>query len=427
MAELHYISSREQPDEGEDYAEEFQKTSANLWGQVGQNFDYYSSVALDEVWSPAENAVFSNPDETLWWYRFVDLSPNNVKQNVVSSRTVTSAAKCQEYKILFGGYAGYNTDDSSLMDALLWEDEHGQQFLREVPGAAKGSTTWMSNVTSSPAGEDDCGPRCRHVLALQTANNLTADQIGPDEKAVPKPRLWSCTNVVGDVANVDQEGYADPARLTLPDAQASYLAGAIGWSGSVVDGSDLETITYNGDSVYSPGGDEGDVDGAWMAGLLMKFTVGTLAAMDGLGGPRVNVTGVRRPGPAQVVVVKWSYAATILAGIPLVQFLLLLGVVWFSSKAIILEPSYLTAAHLLYPVIRRVGPKGSLLTVDEMAALLSRGYRDGNGDFKISYAVRPDPDDPGHHDTEFVRILDVVEESEGLGYIRGKMPEGRYD
>ena len=102
-----------------------------------------------------------------------------------------------------------------------------------------------------------------------------------------------------------------------------------------------------------------------------------------------------------------------LVGIPLVQLLMLLGVVWYSGKAVILEPSYLTAAHLLYPVMQKLGGWGVLMTVDEMTEAMGP-------DFKVAYAVRPSADEPGHHNKDFVKYLALVEESEGFGYIRGR-------
>jgi len=285
-------------------------------------------------------------------------------------------------------------------------DQYGINYTETINSQATGSTTWIGNSTR-------CGPRCAKVMALQAADNVTTTY----------PRLWSCENKVGQVERYYDAGFDNPELLDLPDDQAFYLAGSIGWSGVNLinqDGSldPLQFVLFDGDTIFNPPGDTATAQS--IAKLVMRFSVGALAAMDNFGGPRQNITGDLSPSAAQIVNVKWGDAGAILGGIPVLQFIMLLGVVWFASKAIILEPSFLTAAHILYPVVQKIGKDGCLFTVDEMAERLGP-------DFKLSYGVRPDPNDPGPHDTTFVRDLDLIEESEGHGYIRGRMPEGRYD
>ncbi|KIX97307.1 uncharacterized protein Z520_06759 [Fonsecaea multimorphosa CBS 102226] len=402
VANLQYIASQPQPNNGQGYDFEFQKAAANLWGQVGQNFPVVTTT-LDGGYDQPGPFVFTTAARDMWWYRFVDLGPD-LKTAITSTRTVTSQAHCEEYKVLFGGYAGFNTDNATLTYFLEWEDNQGNKFGDIVTNVATAFTTWMGNSSSKDVG---CGPRCSRILALQSADNHT----------VPHPRMWSCNNTVGQVQGIADGGFSDPDALTLPDDQAFYLAGSIGWTGLETESDDLQYFLFDGDTPFNP---PGNATAETMAELVMKFTVGALSALDNMNGPTKNLTGAASPSPAQVVNVKWADAGAILAGIPFVQFLLLVGVVWFSDKAIILEPSFMTVAHLLFPVIRKVGQDGCLLTVDEMADRLGHAY-------KIAYGVRPHPADPGHHDTTFVRDLDVIEESEGYGYIRGRFPEGRYD
>ena len=224
---------------------------------------------------------------------------------------------------------------------------------------------------------------------------------------------------------VNNGAFEDTTFLKMPDAVAKLLAGSIGWSGiSTCDVTDpticspFQNVAYSGDSKLSPPGANATAES--IAELIMKFTTGAISAIDSLQGPRFNVTGDNSPSQAQVVNVKWKFAGTILGGIPTVQLIMLFFVVWFSSKAIILDPSFITIAYALRPVIDKLGPQGCLLSLDEMSEKLG-------GDVKIAYGVRPDPNDPGHHDTTFVRHVGLMEESEGFGYVRGRMPEGRYD
>ena len=412
VVDLQYFSNFPQPNNGVGYDVEYQKSATNLYGELGSSYGA---------------AVSPNDAGDAWIYQFTDQSVSG-KQTRATTRTVSSSATCEEYKIIYGGMAGFNAiGDPSLQDELDYVDGKNVTRFLSVDQFATGSTTWMGNSTS--INISSCGPRCAQILALQNANNCTVEMSSDPKdgcfgyEAVPEPRLWACNNTISNVTNTasKEEGFDDPKSLQLPDAQAQYLAGSVGWSGITAEGEDgseddMQQVLFRGDTFLNV---PGNVTADGMAQIVMRFSVGVVVALDQFGGPRQNLTGDSSPAAAQMVNVKWKYAATILIGIPVVQFMMLLGVVWFSGKAIILEPSYMTAAHLLRPVLNKLGEKGPLLSVDEMSDRL--------GEFKIAYGVRPDPQDPGHRDTTFVRDLDVIEQNEGFGYIRGKMPEGRYD
>jgi len=383
----------------------------NLWGELGLSF--YESI-------------INQPNGTNdWVYKFVDGSTNaQNKQIRNTTREIKSSAECVEYEVVYGGYANFDDPAPAFVNQVGYVNpSDNETYSIQVENVAIGATTWIGNMTS--AENVTCGPRCAQFLVLQSANNCTnnpAPDAPPDNctssTRVQFPRLWSCTNVVGQVSNTDSsnEGFDNPQELLLPDLQARVIAGAPGWSGVLLSGTGLQQgLIFRGENDMNA---PGNITVKGMEELVQYFTALVFATADGVGF-RKSLTGAYCPGPAQVVNVKWRYASLILIGIPVVQFLMLLGVVWFSGKAIILEPSYLAAAHLLQPVLNRIGEAGTLLSVDEMGEKL--------GKFKIAYGVRPDPADPGHSDTTFVRDLAVIEESEGFGYIRGKMPEGRYD
>ncbi len=289
---------------------------------------------------------------------------------------------------------------------VTWVDDDGYNRTLVVENVATGATTWMANMTT-------CGDRCIQIYALQTADNET--------DSVPVPRFWSCKSHVLPVSIVDV--YEDPATYELSNPQAQYLAGAIGWSGVMTytqDGAlatDLQFVQYPADSKWSPPGNYTEL---MMAGLVMRFTAGAIAAMDA-GGPRVNVRGYA-PAPAQFLNVKWNFAGAIVGGIPVAQFIILCIVVGFANKAIIKDTSHLSTARLLRPVVERLGDTGCLLTGDEIAEKL--------GNYRVIYGVRdPDGSVPpqGAGDDGQIRHVDVLDESEGLGYRRGRMPMGRYD
>ncbi|KAK5053976.1 hypothetical protein LTR84_001938 [Exophiala bonariae] len=384
---------------------QIQGATANSLGITGQNYGIVTQpFDLDQTWA---QSYYTDQEESMYWYRFVDRAVAKWDNAVSSGRTINATSSCVELNITYGGYAGYQTDNLTIMNWLDWVAQDGTPMSYWVDQTASGCTTWMANMTG------DCGPRCFQVYALQSADNFT----------VTKPRLWDCQSHVSIVDGVEYYQNSDVYRM--PDFQAQLFAGAIGLSGFVTtstndtdDVDDLQMVRYPIDSPWSPSSDYEAED---MARLLRSFTAGAISAFDDIG-PRMNVTG-NSPGPAQVVNVKWKFSLLILAGVPLFQVLVLLLVIAFANKAIIKDTSHLSMARLLRPLVEKLGDGGCLLTGDEIAEKL--------GNVKVIYGVR-DPGvgnvpAPGVGDTGDVRHLDILEEAEGFGYRRGRMPVGMYD
>lgn len=378
---------------------EDQAGAANAYGIAGQGFALDSNLpAADQIYS---DTMYTNADYSIYWYRFQDQNPSDNSETLVSQRTVSSTAKCDQFKVLSGGYANANED-------VTYFDTNLQQNVTQwVPLSGTGSSTWMSNVNPT------CGPRCTNVQMLLSADNTTG--------SAPFPLWFSCNNTVGQVTNLDL--YVQPQKMMLPDQQARAWAGAIGFSGITYtnDVPDLQYVLYEYASDWSlnsyvnndPGTDT-------VAQTLMAFTAEGLAATDD-NGPRVNVTGYY-PTQAQVVDVEWKWAIALLAGIPGCQFLVLLAVLIWANKVIIKDTSHLATARLLRPVVEKLGDKGCLLTGDEIADVL--------GNYRLKYGVRDPPQESMGYSGlggDFVRHVDVIEEIEGLGRDDARMMNGLYD
>ncbi|KEF56216.1 uncharacterized protein A1O9_07797 [Exophiala aquamarina CBS 119918] len=384
-----------------------QGATANSLGITGQNYGIYT-MSFD-TYETYPQSYYTDGTGALYWYRFIDRAVSKWTDAVTSQRTINATATCTELELTYGGYAGFNTDNASLANLVGWIAQDGTPMSYVVSSVATGATTWMANMSS------DCGPRCMQVYALQSADNYT----------VLTPRLWDCQSNVSTVDGL--EYYADLDVYKMPDFQASLFAGSIGLSGFVetyVDEdnnsvtNDLQMVRYPVDSPWSPSSEWNAAD---MAGLVMSFTAGAISALDE-NGPRANATGMV-PGPAQVVKVKWKFSLLILVGVPLSQLIVLFFVIMFANKAIIKDTSHLSTARLLRPLVEKLGDNGCLLTGDEIAEKL--------GNVKVIYGVR-DPDvgnvpAMGVGDNGNIRHLDILEESEGLGYRRGRMPVGMYD
>lgn len=426
VADLRYISTS--PKSGinfTEYPDYNQRSAASTWGIRGQDFriveqswaDFWSTQAS----TPKDNLVSTIPPYDVFWHTFVDYAADNDLSNYFfSTRSVNVSAVCQKLELKQGGYAGFDlrVDAAGNSDfTTVWVNSTGQEESQFIDTVQQGLTTWMGKPNST------CGPRCSTILVLQSANNVTQEELdGTPNKdgivSVTEPQMWECNNTVGqvDAYDSDVEGFSSPELLAMPDKQAQILAGTIGWSGLTDERAYQQNIVRGDNPLYNLPSNATEVD---IAKAIMKYTTGAIAAMDQPNGHRQRVEGQNEPMIAQQLNVKWNQAGPILAGIPGLQFLMLFVVVWLSRKAIVLEPSAITFAHLLYPVMKDLGENGALMSGDEIEEKLGP-------DYKISYSVRPDPDDPGRHEKDHIRHLGVLRETDGYGYVRGTMPEGRY-
>jgi hypothetical protein len=369
-----------------------QAGAANTYGveatATGVNVD---TPEADQTFS---EGIYTTSDYDTYWYRFIDQSPYDSSETVVSSRTVNSTATCVSYEVLSGGY-GFD------QDPIVYRDpETGKDVSLTISPTAFGCATWSSDYYQT------CGPRCVKVNVLLTADNITG--------SVLNPRFFTCNNTVSQVSNLDS--YWGYDAYLIANEQARLWAGAIGFSG-FSDGDPMEYVRYEYSSDWSPGGSSDDLD---IAKLLMQFTTGAVAAYD-VNGPRVNVTGYY-PVQAQVVDVEWTWTIALLAGIPAAQFLVLLAVLTWANKVIIKDTSHLAVARLLRPVVEKLGDKGCLLTGDEIAETL--------GNYRLRYGTRDPPQGSIAYSGlggEFVRHVEVIEEVEGLGRGGGRMQNGLYD
>lgn len=374
-----------------------QAGAANAYGIEGDGFWNLSNIPpSDQV---NEETYYSNSDYTTFWYRFQDQNPTDDNEFLVSKRTVSSTAQCDQFKVLSGG-------DTTQNDHVTYFDTNLQHNVTQLVRIyALGCTTYMSNVSRT------CGPRCTNINVLLAADNQTG--------SVPFPLWFSCNNTVGQVTNIDD--YDEPAKYILPDEQARAWAGAIGFNGIQWKDTDLQYVVYEVDSDWSLNGyTNNDPGTAIVAQDIMGFTAGGIAASD-VNGPRINVTG-DYPTQAQVVDVEWEWAIPLLIGIPGGQFLVLLAVLVWANKVIIKDESCLATARLLRPVVDKLGEKGCLLTGDEIAEEL--------GNYGLKYGVRDPPQDSTSYSSlggAFVRHVDVVEEAEGLGRADARMVNGLYD
>lgn len=399
--------------------------AANLYGTVGSEYNYYIAQPgkphLDEEidgWYGGTASIGSTTDAwaTSFYYQFIEW-PTRSSSNVwgETTRYIQSDASCTRLVIVEGGYIENTT--------VSYFDENGEFHIQTIYTAASLTSTYMANQS-----EYNCGPRCTNILILDTGS-IPEDDESADIPSY-EPMLWACNSTISQVYNADT--CTNSNDCTLSDELARIVTGAIGFSGTYYPGEHMQSQLYPAGSMFSWGSynDVDDKNVTMRASLVAWFTIGVIAAMDGMG-LRITAPGME-PTTGMVLDIKWQYTIPVLAIIPGVQLVVLLIVCIWANGAMVKDGSYLATARMLRPVVDKLGEHGCALTGDEIAREL--------GNFKIIYGARAPNARPastaytsaGGSDVDW--HCGIIAESEGYGrqaeegWLPGRVwPAGRYD
>lgn len=282
--------------------------------------------------------------ETSYEYRFFNRNPvHQYSDYLLSNRSVFAEAKCQQAEIQDKRLVN-NATETSVMWRLPGEEPWRKYYF---PESAGGALTWIADAMGA------CGPRCTNFTVLQA--NLTGSSI-------TEPSLFLCDSIVSEV----QKGN-DKHDITIRNDNdskvvfgssfwATVASGAMGWTGIHTLGwNRVQFRTYTQGSKWSPAH---PVNATEVQDILMRFTIGAIAAFDDHG-IRYNVTDQNVvPSPGQQLDVDWAFILGILGGICTIQFAALCCLLIFANRTIVRDESYFSVAMLLSPVVSRIGKEG---------------------------------------------------------------------
>jgi hypothetical protein len=298
--------------------------------------------------------------DAAWLYRFFNREPTHPWLNyVASSRNISVQATCEQLEVDGTIHDDKDEEGMYLMARRPGEEEYVQHFVAEKAG---GSVTWMASVNET------CGTRCTNFTVMQL----------PDYKRINDTSLFLCNNTLGEMKFGEAKNdiivrgrNATEAVLGSHDF-ARIAAGAIGWTGIPWNGwVDRQTRSYSQGSKWSPAH---TIKKEEVENLLMRFTIGAVAAFDDHG-IRYDVTDQTVvPSQGQQLNVDWSYIFSILGGICGIQFLALCLLVMFANRTIVRDDSYFSMAMFLNPVVSRIKDESAMvMSGDEIKA--SRALR----------------------------------------------------
>lgn len=287
----------------------------------------------------------------MYHYRFFNRDPAHPYTNYLSSsRNVSAHATCEQLEVGNGTVVDAGDQGMYVNARRPGEDAYSQYYLTE---AASGSITWTASVPAS------CGPRCTNFTVLQDAGDK-----------VNKTSFFLCNSTLLDIyqahAEKDITTYSaeDRAAVYGNDAFARIAAGAIGWTGIPWNSwTDRQSRSYSQGSKWSPAR---NVETKDVEDMLMRFTIGAIAAFDDHG-VKYNLTNQTVvPSQGQQLDVDWPYVLGILGGICFIQLLALCLLVLFANRTIVRDDSYFSMAMLLRPVVMKIGESGLNMSGEEI-------------------------------------------------------------
>ncbi|KAH8727574.1 hypothetical protein GQ44DRAFT_611462 [Phaeosphaeriaceae sp. PMI808] len=290
-----------------------------------------------------------------WEYRFFNRDPSHPYTNyVLSERKVQSMTTCEQLEV-HGDVVDDGPDMKKFGSMYIEGKAKGHEWTKyKLPELAAGSVTWIASVDAF------CGSRCTNFTVLQTRDNDTIKDSG----------LFLCNNTLSEISKAHGKGDitirndADSHSVYGSDDFARIAAGSIGWTGIPWNNwTDRQTRSYSQGSKWSPAKvvTTNDVEN-----MLMRFTVGAVAAFDDHG-IRYNLTNQHtRPTQGQQLDVDWPWVLCILCSICGIQLTALCLLVIFAHRTIVRDESFFSMAMLLSPVISRIGRAGMNLSGREI-------------------------------------------------------------
>ncbi|ETN38124.1 uncharacterized protein HMPREF1541_07748 [Cyphellophora europaea CBS 101466] len=360
-------------------------SAVNTWGFRGFNLQPIDSYDPDDAFLGNFGSRFNGSTR----YYFDDWNEAGTS-DLVSWRYVESEARCTAYEVLDGQDGNHTSVTYSQNGRSI------NQTLEDPP-----ETGGLAFITST---NSTCGARCINILAFQASGPAPSSVDSPD---AIEARFFVCNNTISTIHDLE---LSPGPEYQFPDLQARMLAGAIGWSGDLAQGTHQQLSYLNS----SPVAFASTPTAINMSDLISRFAIGAIAAGDGTapGIGRKLVSHGQAPVDAQILQVKWAYCLPILVGLPVLQFLTLMAVIIWANKAAVRDDSHLAISKVYYSLLSRLAGHGCMLRGEEIAKELQEP--------EVAYGFVP-PDTVGG-----VGHTDVFVAGSGV-LVRRAFEEGMYD
>ncbi|MCJ1395636.1 hypothetical protein MMC18_008522 [Xylographa bjoerkii] len=317
--------------------------AAHMYGEMSLNL-VYDNIAVDQPeFSPIEPLTLFSDQNIAYWvapdyvqHAFLEWPAESTSSTgaFYSNRTILGTSTCAVYDVTQGA-----NGDSQQIYFMKNGTVQVQDFLLIEPN----STTYY---TSPELG--DCGPRCANVCAFENTG--------------VKGFYYECEIMVGNVTNATRSVHE------VSDHVAKLAAGAIALQG-------YQAVNVSDQYQRYPAGFEGGIwmngDAESMAAMMRQFAIGTISAAD-LNNQFVNSV-LYDIQPGQGVKLSLDHPENIhaiLITVVGVQLLLFVIGALVANRVVVIDDSYIAIAHLLRPIVDKLGDDGGLLDGDEICEAL---------------------------------------------------------
>jgi hypothetical protein len=328
------------------------------FGVVALDFykDIYSNMPdAKTLWSASSPIKFQG--KANWTFIFIDYNsdalndPSNLAPPAIfTNRTAISTYSCNSWPVIVGGN-GTSTNLTVMLDSS-GEDMH--VTIPYIGGSNQ--TTFITNPKS------DCGRGCSIVNAFEASDT--------------KPWWYECNITVSDVQN------ATLLEHQVGQDVLKMAASAIALQGHALLPNQSDTAgkqyQYYPSSSYYGTPFMGSTDNMGMT--ISEFAIGVIAAAAQYN-PYIDVSG-DTPDTGNQLDVKWMLVTLILALTAGVQFLLFVTASFIVNMVTVKDNSPLSTAHLLWPIVERLGPAGTYATSEQVCKMLQE-----KGQEKLVYSV----------------------------------------
>lgn len=351
--------------------------------------------------APQDCYYFHNKNGQEFALRYAEYNPDDSTRAYpfLTDRVVkASAGECFHYNIDVEGSRKADSSDGK-QDVFVWS-YYNSTFngTISVPtcDTANDSTTYIYNGALPPqnATAQSCGARCMWLYALQNTGPLTKSPM----------MLVQCSINISEANNM----IPDHDWQILPDMNARLAAASIALTGRYTYPNGSVTKHWQQYRLYPWGyvisfslprfstlsvpltvfifpcssyWETQNKSAAKVGAKMSEFAIGSLAVMADLnpqtsGQGTVPILGYR-------VSVGWGMLISLLAGVVVVHFILVVLMLWFAKPVVVPDDSNLCTARLLEGLVARLGGKGSFLDGKEMAEALGR-----QGAGRVVYGIR---------------------------------------
>lgn len=312
--------------------------------------------------------------DSSWEYRFFNRDPLHQYTNyVLSERKVQATTTCEQLEVR-GSVHDSDADVEAFGSMYIEGKASGKDWGKyPIPEQAFGSITWIASVKAY------CGTRCTNFTVLQARDNSNIKDTG----------LFLCNSTLSEISkakgknDITTHTSDDEASVYGSDEFARIAAGAIGWTGIAWNNwKDRQARSYSQGSKWSPAK---VATTEAIENMLMRFTIGAVAAFDDHG-IRYNLKNQYTcPKQGQQLDVDWFWVNIIMGGICVIQLVALILLVALGNRTIVRDESFFSMAMLLSPVVSKIGRAGMNLSGEEIKdhpklkwKKIRYDYREGN-------------------------------------------------